>query len=78
MCKGAVSIVVKGSQFLTSYVVNGVKEHKLSLHLYRLMSILETDPDFNPFVDLQAQAQAHRIGQEKVVHVYPARYQVLC
>jgi len=28
------------------------------------------DPDFNPFVDLQAQARAHRIGQENVVLVY--------
>ena len=32
--------------------------------------VLWTDPDFNPFVDLQAQARAHRIGQEKVVLVY--------
>lgn len=28
------------------------------------------DPDFNPFVDLQAQARAHRLGQENVVLVY--------
>ncbi|KXG33813.2 hypothetical protein SORBI_3003G377300 [Sorghum bicolor] len=28
------------------------------------------DPDFNPFMDLQAQARAHRIGQTRPVVVY--------
>ncbi|MQM20552.1 hypothetical protein Taro_053573 [Colocasia esculenta] len=28
------------------------------------------DPDFNPFMDLQAQSRAHRIGQKRPVVVY--------
>ncbi|XP_031473171.1 uncharacterized protein LOC116245766 isoform X2 [Nymphaea colorata] len=28
------------------------------------------DPDFNPFIDLQAQSRAHRIGQSRPVVVY--------
>lgn len=35
-----------------------------------LTALVCTDPDFNPFVDLQAQARAHRIGQVKTVIVY--------
>ena len=34
------------------------------------VNLSAADPDFNPFVDLQAQARAHRIGQENVVLVY--------
>ena len=31
---------------------------------------LFSDPDFNPFMDLQAQSRAHRIGQTRPVVVY--------
>lgn len=41
-----------------------------NLQIGLTVSMYAADPDFNPFVDLQAQARAHRIGQENVVLVY--------
>lgn len=35
-----------------------------------IVGVLFTDPDFNPFMDLQAQSRAHRIGQTRPVVVY--------
>ena len=32
-------------------------------------TVILYDPDFNPFVDEQAQARAHRMGQKKEVVV---------
>ncbi|KAG6542742.1 hypothetical protein Mapa_015817 [Marchantia paleacea] len=42
----------------------------LGINLPSADTVIIYDPDFNPFVDVQAQARAHRIGQEKVVLVY--------
>lgn len=42
----------------------------LGINLPSADTVIIYDPDFNPFVDLQAQARAHRIGQENVVLVY--------
>jgi chromodomain-helicase-DNA-binding protein 4 len=35
-----------------------------------ILDIPFSDPDFNPFMDLQAQSRAHRIGQTRPVVVY--------
>jgi chromodomain-helicase-DNA-binding protein 4 len=35
-----------------------------------ILASLCSDPDFNPFMDLQAQSRAHRIGQTRPVVVY--------
>ncbi|CAM6110091.1 unnamed protein product [Calypogeia fissa] len=42
----------------------------LGINLPSADTVIIYDPDFNPFVDLQAQARAHRIGQDKTVLVY--------
>lgn len=42
----------------------------LGLNLATADTIILFDPDFNPFVDLQAQARAHRMGQQREVAVY--------
>ncbi|GLJ55690.1 hypothetical protein SUGI_1196270 [Cryptomeria japonica] len=42
----------------------------LGINLPSADTVIIYDPDFNPFVDLQAQSRAHRIGQEKTVIVY--------
>ena len=42
----------------------------LGLNLATADTIILYDPDFNPFVDLQAQARAHRMGQQREVAVY--------
>nr|PNR40505.1 hypothetical protein PHYPA_017907 [Physcomitrium patens] len=42
----------------------------LGINLPSADTVIIYDPDFNPFVDLQAQARAHRIGQRNVVLVY--------
>ena len=42
----------------------------LGLNLATADTIVLFDPDFNPFVDLQAQARAHRMGQQREVAVY--------
>lgn len=42
----------------------------LGINLPSADTVIIYDPDFNPFVDLQAQSRAHRIGQEKPVIVY--------
>ena len=42
----------------------------LGLNLATADTIILYDPDFNPFVDQQAQARAHRMGQRREVAVY--------
>ncbi|KAJ7565396.1 hypothetical protein O6H91_02G058800 [Diphasiastrum complanatum] len=42
----------------------------LGINLPSADTVIIYDPDFNPFVDLQAQSRAHRIGQKNVVLVY--------
>jgi len=42
----------------------------LGLNLASADTVILYDPDFNPFVDEQAQARAHRMGQKKEVVVY--------
>ena len=42
----------------------------LGLNLATADTVILYDPDFNPFVDEQAQARAHRMGQRKEVCVY--------
>ena len=42
----------------------------LGLNLATADTIVLYDPDFNPFVDLQAQSRAHRMGQTREVAVY--------
>ena len=32
--------------------------------------VIFLEPDWNPFIDLQAMDRAHRIGQTKTVNVY--------
>ena len=43
---------------------------RLGLNLATADTIILYDPDFNPFVDQQAQARAHRMGQRREVAVY--------
>eukprot|EP00793_Prasinoderma_coloniale_P003733 PRCOL_00003109-RA len=42
----------------------------LGINLQSADTVVLYDPDFNPFMDLQAQARAHRYGQKKEVMVY--------
>jgi hypothetical protein len=42
----------------------------LGLNLATADTVIMYDPDFNPFVDEQAQSRAHRMGQRKEVVVY--------
>ncbi|ERN19886.1 chromodomain-helicase-DNA-binding protein 3 isoform X1 [Amborella trichopoda] len=42
----------------------------LGISLPAANRVIIYDPDFNPFVDLQAQSRAHRIGQVRPVVVY--------
>jgi len=42
----------------------------LGINLPSADTVIIYDPDFNPFVNLQAQSRAHRIGQEKPVFAY--------
>ncbi|BBN03821.1 protein Mpsnf1.12 [Marchantia polymorpha subsp. ruderalis] len=42
----------------------------LGINLPSADTVIIYDPDCNSFVDVQAQARAHRIGQEKIVLVY--------
>eukprot|EP01018_Ginkgo_biloba_P012371 Gb_05671 [translate_table: standard] len=42
----------------------------LGINLPSADTVIIYDPDFNPFVDLQAQSRAHRIGQVNSVIVY--------
>lgn len=42
----------------------------LGINLPSADTVFIYDPDFNPFVDLQAQGRAHRIGQRREVMVY--------
>jgi hypothetical protein len=42
----------------------------LGLNLATADTVIMYDPDFNPFVDEQAQSRAHRMGQRKEVCVY--------
>lgn len=53
-------------------------ESHLLIHTFMLMfhtnigadKVIFLEPDYNPFVDLQAMDRAHRIGQTKTVNVY--------
>lgn len=54
---------------LVKRVLVFLKLHYSAYWSYKIY-VSAADPDFNPFVDLQAQARAHRIGQENVVLVY--------
>ena len=40
------------------------------VNLYTADTVILFDSDWNPQVDIQAMARVHRIGQEKVVHIY--------
>ncbi|KAL7525181.1 hypothetical protein ACHAXR_000895 [Thalassiosira sp. AJA248-18] len=42
----------------------------LGLNLTGADKVIFLEPDWNPFVDLQAMDRAHRIGQTKTVNVY--------
>eukprot|EP00002_Diphylleia_rotans_P024257 TRINITY_DN4781_c0_g1_i4.p1 TRINITY_DN4781_c0_g1~~TRINITY_DN4781_c0_g1_i4.p1 ORF type:complete len:1214 (-),score=254.60 TRINITY_DN4781_c0_g1_i4:717-4358(-) len=42
----------------------------LGLNLQTADTVIIFDSDWNPQMDLQAQARAHRIGQKKMVHIY--------
>ncbi|GAB4823683.1 hypothetical protein N2152v2_010729 [Parachlorella kessleri] len=42
----------------------------LGINLQSADTIIIYDPDFNPFVDSQAEGRAHRLGQQKTVLVY--------
>jgi chromodomain-helicase-DNA-binding protein 4 len=46
------------------------KEYRNIVLWALIVGVLFTDPDFNPFMDLQAQSRAHRIGQTRPVVVY--------
>ncbi|PSC71333.1 chromodomain-helicase-DNA-binding 3 isoform X1, partial [Micractinium conductrix] len=42
----------------------------LGINLQTANTVVLYDPDFNPFVDAQAEGRAHRLGQEETVMVY--------
>jgi TATA-binding protein-associated factor len=42
----------------------------LGLNLTGADKVIFLEPDWNPFIDLQAQDRAHRIGQTKAVNIY--------
>ncbi|CAB9517489.1 ISWI chromatin-remodeling complex ATPase ISW2 [Seminavis robusta] len=42
----------------------------MGLNLQTADTVILFDSDFNPQMDIQAQARVHRIGQKKTVHVY--------
>ncbi|KAL4854430.1 Chromodomain-helicase-DNA-binding protein 3 [Chlorella vulgaris] len=42
----------------------------LGINLQTANTVVLYDPDFNPFVDAQAEGRAHRLGQEETVLVY--------
>ena len=42
----------------------------LGLNLTGADKVIFLEPDWNPFVDIQAQDRAHRIGQTKAVNIY--------
>lgn len=55
------------SVFLLSVRAGGV-----GLNLQAADTVIMYDTDWNPQIDLQAQARAHRIGQKREVHPSPA------
>ena len=42
----------------------------LGLNLTGADTVILLEPDWNPFIDIQAQDRAHRIGQTKAVNIY--------
>lgn len=54
----------RGSGFLCSLRAGGI-----GINLQSADTVIIYDTDWNPQVDLQAQARAHRIGQKKEVLV---------
>ena len=47
-----------------------MSDHTYIIPLTGADKVIFLEPDWNPFVDLQAMDRAHRIGQTKTVNVY--------
>eukprot|EP01041_Mallomonas_annulata_P001867 gene1867-3622_t len=62
------SFNAKGS--MVSVFVMTTRAGGLGVNLQTADTVILYDSDWNPQADLQAMARVHRIGQQKVVHVY--------